>query len=93
MTNTDKRAIQHYFEYSSAGIEVIEDGLVEIPFGEYLIEQNALTRFQLLRALQLQDKHPGVRLGECVAALGYMRYNEIEYLLNSWEDVSCIEVQ
>ena len=40
-------------------------------FGEYLVNQGLLDRFQLFRALQLQDRLRGARIGECVAALGY----------------------
>jgi hypothetical protein len=39
-----------------------------------------LTRFQLFRALQMQDRLPGVRLGECAAALGYAPIAAIEKL-------------
>ncbi|MCA9676040.1 MAG: hypothetical protein H6709_13080 [Kofleriaceae bacterium] len=66
------RDINHYFEYSSSGIEVVEDGLAELPFGEYLVERGVLDRVQLLKSLQMQDRNPGVRLGECAAALGYV---------------------
>ena len=57
---------------------VVEDGLKEIGFGEYLVEEQVLDRFQLFRALQMQDRLPGVRLGECAAALGYAPINAIE---------------
>ena len=40
-------------------------------FGEYLVQQRVLDRFQLFRALQLQDRMPQVRLGTCAVALGY----------------------
>lgn len=90
-TNTTPQEIQHYFEYSNLGLEVVQDGLQHISFGEYLADQGAITRFQLFQALQLQDKHPGVRIGECVAALGYLSYRDIERHLRSWNRVSVVE--
>jgi hypothetical protein len=70
--------LEHYFESSKMG-PVIEDGLQEIMFGEYLVEQRVLDRYQLLRALQLQDKTPNVRLGECAVVLGYAAIGSIEH--------------
>ena len=70
--------VRRYFEYSQSGVQVVEDGLKEITFGEYLVEEQVLDRFQLFRALQMQDRLPGVRLGECAAALGYAPINAIE---------------
>ncbi len=76
----NSRDLQRYFEYSQSGVEVVEDGLKEVSFGEYLVDQQVLTRFQLFRALQMQDRLPGVRLGECAAALGYAPIAQIERL-------------
>ena len=80
-TNTNKQqssSLRHYFEYSNSGVEVIQDGLTEVPFGEFLVETGKLSRDQLFSAMMFQDKNPGVRIGECVAALGYMPYSEID---------------
>ena len=74
------RELRRYFEYSHSGIEVVEDGLQEISFGEYLVDQGVLDRYQLFRALQLQDRLTGVKLGECAAALGYAPIGAIERL-------------
>jgi hypothetical protein len=49
-------------------------------FGEYLIERGVLDRRQLLRALQLQDRVPRIRLGESAAVLGYMQLLMVEVL-------------
>ena len=49
-------------------------------FGEFLVEQNVIDRFQLFRALQMQDRVPGVRLGQCAVALGYAARGAIEEL-------------
>ena len=70
--------IRSYFEYSSHGVQVEEDGLKEIAFGEYLVEQGVIDRYQLFRALQMQDRIKGVRLGEAAAALGYVSIGAIE---------------
>ncbi|MGN6107929.1 MAG: hypothetical protein ACTHU0_22665 [Kofleriaceae bacterium] len=79
--------LRHYFEYSSQGIEVLEDGLQEVTFGEYLVDQGVLDRFQLFRALQMQDRVPGVRLGEAVAALGYAPAGAIERLFTRFQQL------
>ena len=72
------REIRSYFEYSHSGVEVVEDGLKEITFGEYLVELGVVDRYQLFRAFQLQDRTPGLRLGEAVAALGFAPIAAIE---------------
>jgi hypothetical protein len=47
-------------------------------FGEFLVEQRILDRFQLFRALQLKDRIPSARLGQCAVALGYVHKTAIE---------------
>lgn len=88
----NKLDLRHYFEYSSVGIDVVEDGLKEISFGEYLVDQGVLDRFQLFRALQMQDRLPGVRLGECAAALGYAPINAIERLYERFAQLQTVMV-
>ena len=75
--------LRRYFEHGKAS-ETIEAGLKEMAFGEYLVEQGVLDRFQLLRSLQMQDRLPGVRLGEAAAALGYAPINAIERLFERY---------
>lgn len=48
------------------------------PFGEYLVQQGVLDRYQLFRVLQLQDRVPGARLGACAVTLGYAPRDVIE---------------
>lgn len=86
-----KREIAHYFEYSDVGLQVEVDGLVEVPFGEYLVERQALTRAQLFRALMEQDRHPGVPLGEVVAALGLIPSDQVEALLAEYNALDVVE--
>lgn len=74
----NRNDLRHYFQYSGLGLDVIEDGLTEVSFGEYLVEQGVLDRFQLFRSLQLQDRLEGVRLGEAAAALGFAPIGAIE---------------
>ncbi|HEY5920296.1 MAG TPA: hypothetical protein VIV11_01440 [Kofleriaceae bacterium] len=50
------------------------------PFGEFLVEQSVLDRFQLFRVLQLQDRVPGTRLGACAVVLGFAATEAIEQL-------------
>lgn len=49
-------------------------------FGEFLVQLRVLDRFQLLRALQLKDRLPGARLGQCAVALGFVAPAAIEQL-------------
>jgi hypothetical protein len=85
--------LHRYFEYSSSGVELVEDGLKEITFGEYLVEQGVLDRYQLLKALQMQDRLPGVRLGECAAALGYAPILAVEKLFTQYAQLKVVEVE
>ena len=81
-----------YFEYSQSGVEVLEDGLKEVSFGEFLVDQHVLDRFQLFRALQMQDRLPGVRLGECAAALGYAPIAQIEKLYAAFQQLHTVMI-
>jgi hypothetical protein len=84
--------LQRYFEYSANGIDVLSDGLQEVCFGEFLIEHRILDRYQLFRALQLQDRQAGVRLGEAAAALGYVKIGEVEVLYARFAQLSTVMV-
>ncbi len=86
------REISSYFELDRAGVELVEEGLQEMPFGEFLVERGALTRTQLLEAMMEQDRHKGIPLGEVIAWLGYLPYAEIDRLLTEWSSVPVIEV-
>jgi hypothetical protein len=88
----NKDDLRRYFEYSRSGVEVVADGLQEISFGEYLVDQGVLDRFQLFRALQLQDRLPGVRLGEAAAALGYAPIGAIERLFTRFQDIHTVTI-
>lgn len=64
-------------------------------FGEFLVENKVLDRFQLFRVLQMQDRMPGTRLGHCVVALGYAPRAEVEQLHERYaqkDDVTIEEV-
>lgn len=88
----NSKDLQRYFEYSQSGVDVVEDGLKEITFGEFLVDQGVLDRFQLFRALQMQDRLPGVRLGECAAALGYAPITAIERLYERFQQLNTVDV-
>ncbi len=91
MSSHSKREIAHYFATSNSGVEVIpEGGLKALPFGEFLVDTRVIDRHQLLCALQMQDRNPGARLGECVAALGYLHHAEVEALLSNWQRVAVV---
>ena len=91
-TAVNDRELKSYFEYSQSGVQVLEDGLKEITFGEYLVEEQVLDRFQLFRALQMQDRLPGVRLGECAAALGYAPIAAIEKIFARFLQIHTVQV-
>ena len=91
-TPVNQNDISHYFEYSGSGLQVVEDGLKELPFGEFMVERGLVDRAQLFRALQMQDRYPGVRVGECAAALGYVQIGEVERLYDVWRGVQTVEV-
>ena len=84
--------ISRYFEYANKGVAVEEDGLKEIAFGEYLVEQQALDRFQLFRSLQMQDRNPGLRLGEADAALGSLPIGAFERLYAEFAQLGTVAV-
>ena len=84
--------LRSYFEYSAKGVDVVEDGLEEINFGEYLVDQGVLDRFQLFRALQMQDRLPGVRLGEAAAALGFAPIGAIERFYQRFMQISAVDL-
>lgn len=89
----NKQDLKHYFEYSSQGIELEEDGLKEIRFGEYLVDQGVVDRFQLFKAMQMQDRLPGVRLGEAVATLGFAPIGAIERLYTRFQELQTVDVE
>ena len=84
--------LRDYFAYSPNGVEPVEDGLIEVNLGEYLVDRSVITRQQLLAALQLQDRNPGVRIGECIAALGYLTYQQVEVAIRDWQSIQTVEV-
>ena len=88
----NEKDLRHYFEYSPKGVDVLEDGLKEISFGEYLVDQGVLDRFQLFRSLQMQDRLPGVRLGEAAAALGYAPIGAIERFYQRFMEINAVDV-
>lgn len=84
--------LHRYFEYTPEGGEVVAEGLQEVSFGEYLVQHDVLDRYQLFRALQMQDRLPGVRLGECAAALGYVPAATIERLYGEFTQLHTIVI-
>ena len=61
--------------------------------GEWLVQENVLTREQLLRALQIQDQIPGIRLGECVVALGYAEQRDVHDIIAVHRALVALEEQ
>jgi L-arabinose isomerase len=83
--------VRRYFLQTRLGLAE-DESLEVIRFGEYLVEQLVIDRFQLFRALQLQDAVPGVRIGAAVSALGYCSEQRIEWLHDEFAALATIEV-
>jgi hypothetical protein len=88
----NKADLRFYFEHSDQDIELARDRLEEVHFGEFLVEQGLLDRYQLFRALQMQDRRPGVRLGEAAVALGYASSGAIERMHDRFEGLATIDI-
>lgn len=86
-TAANRADLIRYFESTE-----LETGLQEVPFGEFLVDQGVLDRYQLLCALQLQDRRPGLRLGEAAAMLGYAPLNAIERLVERFDELNTLDV-
>ena len=80
-----------YFAYAPVGVEV-DAGLAELRFGEFLVSRRLLDRHQLLRALQLQDRQPRLRLGVCAVTLGFLGPGALTHALAAWDHLATVEV-
>jgi hypothetical protein len=49
-----------------------------MPLGENLIKKGLLTQAQLIKALEEQQKNPGVKLGEILIRLGLVTKEQVE---------------
>lgn len=83
--------LDDYFTYAPVGVEV-EPGLVEVRFGELLVAGGYLDRGQLLRALQLQDRCPQLRLGLCAVALGFLGRAALARAVAAWSTLTTVDV-
>jgi hypothetical protein len=83
--------VRRYFLQTRLGLAE-DESLEVIRFGEFLVEQRVIDRFQLFRALQLQDAVPGVLIGGAVSALGYCSSQQIEWLHSEFAALATIEV-
>jgi hypothetical protein len=86
------RELASYFELTAAEVEVVEEGLEPMTFGEFLVAHTALTRAQLYEALREQDRHPGIPIGEIIAFLGYVPYPEVDRLLTAWSQIPVVVI-
>jgi hypothetical protein len=91
-TARNKTDLRQYFEFSRQDFDLVEEGLKEVHFGEYLVEQGLIDRYQLFRALQLQDRKPGMQLGQAVVALGYATTRAIEQMFDNFQELATIDV-
>ena len=83
--------LDDFFAYAPHGVE-LEPGLVDVRFGEFLVERGSLDRDQLLRALQLQDRAPSLRLGLCAVALGFLGRAALARALAAWAALAEVEL-
>ncbi len=60
--------------------EVFDGGRLPLRFGEFLVQEGALDRGQLFRTLQMQDRVPGIPIGQCAVALGFLTMSEVEWM-------------
>jgi hypothetical protein len=90
--------LRHYFDHTSRTAALPESllddppELPEVRFGEYLVEQGVIDRYQLFRALQLQDARPGLRLGEAAVALGFASPGAVERLFGRFRGLATADV-
>ena len=85
--STQNWEIVHYFDYSDAGIEVEEEGLTQMRFGEYLVERGQITRAQLLSALMEQDRCPGTAIGALLVAMGVIDASAMHQALHDFQNI------
>ena len=87
----DTRKLAHYFR-SKRTPGAARTRLEVMPFGEFLVQNRAITRTQLLVALQLQDLAPRRRIGECIAFLGFLSYTMLRGYLERWNNLQVVHV-
>jgi hypothetical protein len=61
-------------------LDVIDGGRMPLRFGEFLVQEGAIDRAQLFRAMQIQDRLPQMPIGQCVVARGYLTMSEVEWM-------------
>lgn len=81
-----------YFASRQVGLEVIADDLPEVRFGEFLVARRMLDRAQLLQAIQYQDRHAGVPLGQAAVALGFVSPMRIEQAHQAFRQLPAVLV-
>ena len=86
-----RRYFEHTLEHPVGNVELESDGLREVRFGEYLVEQGLLDRCQLFHALQLQDRTPGLRIGEAATALGFATRGAIERTFARFRGLAAVD--
>jgi hypothetical protein len=74
-------ALERYFQRTQGEGEAAPAGTT---FGEFLVHEGVLDRFQLFRALQLQDRAPNLRIGECAVKLGFAAHGAIERMFERY---------
>ena len=62
-------------------------------FGEFLVAHQIISRVQLFRALQMQDRIPNARLGSCAVALGYAPRGRVEELYMRFVQAAELELE
>jgi hypothetical protein len=84
-------AILNYLAYEHAGVEIEQDGLAIIRFGEFLVERKTIDRRQLYFALVDADLRGG-RLGEALVRLGFADETTVEALAAEYENLAAVDL-
>jgi hypothetical protein len=76
----DPNSTQPHATHPWPELDVIDGGRMPLRFGEFLVQEGAIDRAQLFRAMQIQDRLPQMPIGQCVVALGYLTMSEVEWM-------------
>jgi hypothetical protein len=88
----DHPDIRRYFESADRGAATEPEGLREMRFGEYMVEQGALSRAELFEALMFQDLYPEIRIGECASALGFVPELRVAMLVRRYLSSTAVDI-
>jgi hypothetical protein len=92
VVNRSERELASFFDERRTARPAPKATLVEMPFGEFLVDKGVLSRADLFRALSEQDRQPGVPIGEVLSLLGLVSADVIEAMLAEFQAIEVVEV-